>query len=69
MNTKHLNNTPTLQTYLAVKSMANRYQSSVPTIWRWSREGTIPKPIKIGGSTRWKLSEIEAWEAMKGDEK
>jgi len=69
MNTKHLNKTPTLQAYLAVKSMAVRYQLSVPSIWRMAREGNLPKPIKIGGSTRWSLADIEAWEAMKGGEK
>ena len=28
------------------------------TIWRWASEGTIPKPIKIGGLSRWRLSWI-----------
>jgi predicted DNA-binding transcriptional regulator AlpA len=23
----------------------------------------LPKPIKMNGSTRWKLADIEAWEA------
>ena len=69
MNTKPLNKPPPLQAYLAVKSMAVRYQLSVPSIWRMAREGNLPKPIKIGGSTRWSLADIEAWEAMKGGEK
>lgn len=30
------------------------------TLWRWVADGVIPKPIKIGGASRWYLSEIEA---------
>lgn len=29
------------------------------TIWRWASEGVIPKPIKIGGLSRWKYSWLE----------
>ena len=29
------------------------------TIWRWASEGTLRKPIKIGGLSRWKLSWIQ----------
>ena len=29
------------------------------SIWRWSREGIIPKPVKLGGRTLWKRKEIE----------
>jgi predicted DNA-binding transcriptional regulator AlpA len=31
---------------------------SKSTFWRWKRVGTIPKPVKIGGLSRWPLSEI-----------
>lgn len=30
------------------------------TVWRWAAEGVIPKPVKIGGLSRWLASEIEA---------
>ena len=30
------------------------------TIWRWASEGIVPKPVKIGGMSRWIRSEIEA---------
>lgn len=30
------------------------------TVWRWAKDGMIPKPIRIGGRTRWRLEEIEA---------
>lgn len=56
--------------FLTDKSVAARYCVSRPTIWGWVREDpTFPKPIKFSpGCTRWKLSEIEAWEAAKAGE-
>lgn len=33
---------------------------SVPTFWRRVADNTIPRPIKIGGSSRWPRSEILA---------
>ena len=32
---------------------------SKPTLWRWAANGTIRKPLKIGGMSRWKASYIE----------
>lgn len=32
---------------------------SVPTVWRWAREGKLPKPMKISQRiTVWKKTEI-----------
>lgn len=40
-----------------------RYGVSRPTIWRWTKNGNFPKPVKLGaGSTRWRASDLEAWE-------
>ena len=33
---------------------------STTTLWRYCRDGLVPKPIKLGGSTRWRVDEIEA---------
>lgn len=33
--------------------------ASVSTFWRRVQDGVIPRPIKIGGLSRWKKSEIE----------
>lgn len=30
------------------------------TVWRRVADGTLPKPVKIGGLTRWVSSEVEA---------
>lgn len=51
--------------YLSDKSLAKRYEASRASIWRWVKEGRLPAPIKIaGGTTRWKRTTIEAWEAQ-----
>lgn len=31
----------------------------VSTLWRWASKGDVPKPIKIGGLSRWRKSELE----------
>jgi prophage regulatory protein len=52
--------------YLSDKHLAERYEVARATIWRWVRESSFPSPVKISkGCTRWKLSEIEAWEAAR----
>jgi prophage regulatory protein len=52
------------KTYASVQSVARRYDVSANTIWRWAREGNFPPPVKLGvRSTRWRLSDLEAWEA------
>lgn len=33
---------------------------SKATFWRRVADGTIPPAIKIGGTSRWRMSEIEA---------
>ncbi len=35
-------------------------QISVPTFWRHVANGLIPKPVKLGGLSRWPKSEILA---------
>jgi len=54
---------PVTNGYVTDKYLSNHYSVCRQTIWRWVREGRFPSPIKINGSTRWKLSDIEAWEA------
>ncbi len=50
--------------FLNVDQVAARLSVSPDSIWRWKRNGTFPKAIKFGGrTTRWRLSDIEAWEA------
>ncbi|WP_322003340.1 helix-turn-helix transcriptional regulator [Marinobacter alexandrii] len=52
--------------YVSDKQLSERLEVSRQTIWRWVREGNLPSPIKLGTNcTRWKLSDIENWEAGK----
>jgi prophage regulatory protein len=51
--------------YLSDKSVAERYDTSRNTIWRWVRENRFPAPIKLSnGTSRWKLSDLQSWEAQ-----
>ena len=44
-------------------------QSSRQTIWRWSREGRLPKPVKLGANlTRWQVGPLrEALAKLAGE--
>ena len=49
--------------------VADRYGNHRSWTWRQLKnDPTFPKPVKFSpGCTRWKISEIEAWEATKTD--
>lgn len=48
------------QTLLTDREAAALISCGKSTIWRWAAEGVIPRPLKIGGMSRWRLSDIEA---------
>ena len=54
-------------TFLSDTKLADRYGVHRSTIWRWVKsDHYFPDPIVFSlGCTRWKLSEIEAWEARR----
>ncbi len=53
--------------YLSDSQIAARYGVSRQSVWRWaSNDPKFPTPIKLSaGCTRWKLSDLEAWELAK----
>ncbi|WP_377277324.1 helix-turn-helix transcriptional regulator [Rhizobium sp. R86522] len=55
--------------YLSVQDVARRYAVSVQTVWRHAKQNpAFPKPIKIlNGSTRWRLSDVLAFEVSRGE--
>jgi prophage regulatory protein len=59
-----------VKTYLSDLQLAARYGVHRSTPWRWQNtDPTFPKPVKLSPQcTRWKLSEIEAWEAARASE-
>lgn len=53
--------------YLSDRELATRYEVSRVTPWRWAKKGAFPSPVKLGPNcTRWKLSDVEAWEESRG---
>jgi len=55
--------------YLSDIQLADRYGVSRVTIWRWRKsDPSFPMPVNLSpGCVRWRLSQIEEWEAMKAD--
>lgn len=43
---------------LTCKEAAAILGLSIPTFWRRIKDGTVPKPVKLGGAFRWPQSEI-----------
>ena len=57
--------------YMTDTALAERYQVSRATIWRWAKSDRFPDPIKLSaGCTRWRIADIEHWESeqLKGVE-
>ncbi|MEO1138127.1 MAG: helix-turn-helix domain-containing protein [Pseudomonadota bacterium] len=44
---------------LSPRDVATLLGVSAATLWRRSKDGTLPEPVKIGGLTRFRRAEIE----------
>ncbi len=55
------------ETYVSDSHLGTRYSVHRATIWRWvNTDPDFPKPVKLSPQcTRWKLSDIEIWEARR----
>jgi predicted DNA-binding transcriptional regulator AlpA len=53
--------------YCSDQQLADRYGVSRVTIWRWRKsDPSFPQPISLSpGCVRWRLDQIEQWEAAK----
>lgn len=51
---------PGVDPLLTVREAAALLQVSVPTFWRRVADCTVPRPVKLGGLSRWPRSEILA---------
>ncbi|WP_395029726.1 helix-turn-helix transcriptional regulator [Alcaligenes aquatilis] len=50
--------------YLRVQAVSKRYGFSVASVWRWSKKGTFPAPVKLSERvTAWAVADLQAWEA------
>jgi len=54
-------------TYLTDIDIAERYGVHRTTPWGWAKsDPDFPKPVRLSDRcTRWRLDELEAWEASK----
>lgn len=43
---------------LSDREVATQLDCGRSTVWRWSADGVLPQPIKIGGISRWRQSWI-----------
>jgi len=52
------------ETYLTDAQLAARYGVGRATPWRWVSKGEFPQPVRLSPAcTRWRLSDVEKWEA------
>lgn len=52
------------EVYVTDAQVAARYGVHRATPWRWAKvDPSFPKPVNLTpGCTRWRLSDVEAWE-------
>jgi predicted DNA-binding transcriptional regulator AlpA len=46
---------------ISATELADLLQISTRTLWRLRSAGKLVEPIKLGGSTRWRLDEVQKW--------
>lgn len=47
---------------LRPKDAATFLQIGLSTLWKWSKEGRVPAPVKLGGRcTVWRRADLEAY--------
>ncbi|MGE0810837.1 MAG: helix-turn-helix transcriptional regulator [Immundisolibacter sp.] len=50
--------------FLTDRQLATRFAVGRTTIWRWTQEGRLPPAVRLSpGVTRWRLCDIEMFEA------
>ncbi|WP_367180509.1 helix-turn-helix transcriptional regulator [uncultured Ruegeria sp.] len=47
--------------FLSVREVADLFSCGVSTVWRLSKNGHMPAPMKIGGMARWRATDIQKW--------
>ncbi len=55
--------TPTAPLLIDICALSKLLSRSVSALERDQSAGRLPPPVRIGGSKRWKRTEIEAWVA------
>ena len=52
--------------FLRDRDVAARYDITRAAVWRLTKRGELPEPLRIGGVTRWRLEDLERREAQQG---
>jgi len=49
--------------FYKITEISMHFKVSPATIWRWTREGRFPQPVKLGsGTTRWWEDDLQTFE-------
>ena len=63
--TSHPSNIP-VDPIVRRATLALELGQSPTTIWRWVRDGFLPKPVKLGQTSGWPRSVIDKWKVEQG---
>ena len=44
--------------FVRLPVVKNLFSISSPTVWRWSKNGRLPAPIRISGVTAWQVGSL-----------
>lgn len=46
---------------VSAEELARILAISTRSLWRLRSAGQLPRPVKLGGSIRWRIDEVERW--------
>jgi prophage regulatory protein len=46
---------------VSAEKLAQLLDISIRTLWRLRAAGRLPAPVRLGGSVRWRVDEVQAW--------
>lgn len=46
---------------ITIDEFAKLLKVSKRTLWRWVSGGSVPSPLRLGGTVRWPLDQIRKW--------
>jgi|GEM_PF-980024 len=46
--------------------LAGELGQSLTTLWRWTRDGVLPQPVRLGKTVGWPRSVVDAWKVQQG---
>ena len=48
------------------QALAAELGTSLTTLWRWTRDGFLPPPVRLGKTVGWPRSVIDSWKVEQG---